>query len=227
MGNQAALRLLSQRGFTPTEKEAGGGHGQEAEPANRTPRGTPGVSWDFSKIPVFPPDQSTRCRSLSPLITPSLPAVIQTKLAIGQVDDPLEHEADQVADQVMRMADPGVSVTAAPAPVNRKCAACEEEDAGKLRTKRASPPESTPGQAPGSVHEALRAPGRPLDASARAFFEPRFGRDFSAVRVHADALAARSAREIGACAYTVGNQIVFADGAFAPRASGRAPTPRP
>jgi hypothetical protein len=62
-----------------------------------------------------------------------------------------------------------------------------------------------------------RSPGQPLDAATRDFFEPRFGHDFSAVRVHADASAARSARDLNAYAYTVGHDIVFAEGRFAPR----------
>jgi hypothetical protein len=37
-------------------------------------------------------------------------------------------------------------------------------------------------------------PGRPLDAAARAFFEPRFGMDFGRVRVHTDERAAESAQ---------------------------------
>jgi hypothetical protein len=58
------------------------------------------------------------------------------------------------------------------------------------------------------VHEVLSSPGRPLDAATRAFMEPRFGRDFSHVRVHTDAKAAESARAVNASAYTVGNHIV-------------------
>ncbi len=50
----------------------------------------------------------------------------------------------------------------------------------------------------------------------RGFFEPRFGQDFSQVRVHADAVASDSARSIGALAYTVGHDIVFAGGQYAP-----------
>jgi len=66
--------------------------------------------------------------------------------------------------------------------------------------------------APPIVHEVLRSPGRPLDAATRAFMEPRFGHDFSKVRVHADAEAAASARAVNALAYTVGNHVVFAAG---------------
>jgi hypothetical protein len=63
-----------------------------------------------------------------------------------------------------------------------------------------------------SVHETLRSPGRPLDDSTRAFMEPRFGHDFSRVRVHADSPARESARAVDARAYTVGADMVFRDG---------------
>jgi len=67
------------------------------------------------------------------------------------------------------------------------------------------------------VHEVLRAPGQPLDAETRAFFEPRFGHDFSRVRVHTDSKAAESAQAVNALAYTVGPDVVFGAGQFAPR----------
>jgi hypothetical protein len=112
--------------------------------------------------------------------TPRFPGGIQAKLKVGAVDDPLEHEADRVADQVMRMPAPGVSVTAAPPQLSRKCAACEEEE--KLQTKPTGP-QAAAGEAPAIVHELLRSPGQPLDRGTRAYFEPRFGHDFSRVRV--------------------------------------------
>lgn len=62
------------------------------------------------------------------------------------------------------------------------------------------------------VGEVLRSPGQPLDAATRSFMEPRFGHDFSRVRVHTDGAAAVSAREVGARAYTVGSHIVFGQG---------------
>ncbi|HET8631526.1 MAG TPA: DUF4157 domain-containing protein [Thermomicrobiales bacterium] len=62
----------------------------------------------------------------------------------------------------------------------------------------------------------LRAPGRPLDAATRSFMEPRFGHDFSGVRVHTDARAAESARAVGALAYTVGRDLVFGAGQYVP-----------
>ncbi|HTQ29767.1 MAG TPA: DUF4157 domain-containing protein, partial [Opitutaceae bacterium] len=74
------------------------------------------------------------------------------------------------------------------------------------RTSNHSP---TSVEAPPIVHEVLRSPGRPLDAESRAFMEPRFGYDFSRVRVHADSQAAKSAEAVNAQAYTVGSNIIF------------------
>jgi len=62
---------------------------------------------------------------------------------------------------------------------------------------------------PAIVDEILRSPGHPLDLATRNFMEPRFGHDFSRVRVHSDARAAQSARALGALAFTIGQHIVF------------------
>lgn len=70
--------------------------------------------------------------------------------------------------------------------------------------------------APSIVHDALSSPGKPLDASTRAFVEPRFGRDFSHIRVHADEVAGASARAVNARAYAVGGDIVFGAGEYRP-----------
>jgi hypothetical protein len=72
------------------------------------------------------------------------------------------------------------------------------------------------GDVPPIVHDVLRSPGRPLDAATRAFMEPRFGHDFSRVRVRIDAKAAESARVLNALAYTVGPDVVFGAGQYAP-----------
>jgi hypothetical protein len=72
------------------------------------------------------------------------------------------------------------------------------------------------------VHEVLRSSGQPLDSASRAFFEPRFGHNFGDVRVHTDGRAAESARAVNALAYTVGREIVFAEGHHQPAtAAGR------
>jgi hypothetical protein len=124
--------------------------------------------------------------------------------------------------------------------IQRKCAACEEEEPIQ---RKASPdagsqgigpmPARVPGHGGGAemlegargrpapdipsiVKDVLAASGQPLDASTRAMFEPRFGQDFSAVRVHTGGRAAESARAIRAMAYTRGSDIVFG-GQYEPR----------
>ena len=86
-----------------------------------------------------------------------------------------------------------------------ECAECAKKRLQRSATGHASE------TVPPIVHEALQSPGEPLDAATRAFFEPRFGHDFSKVRLHADAKAAESAQAVSALAYTVGDDIVFAN----------------
>lgn len=124
---------------------------------------------------------------------------VQRKLAIGSSNDPLEREADRVAEQVL---------------ANRT-----QSDFSRvpISVQRHTPEGAHQSQeAPPSVHRALAMSGRPLDAPVCQDMEARFGHDFSQVRIHADGDAARSAREVGANAYTVGRDIVFAHGKFAP-----------
>ena len=109
--------------------------------------------------------------------------------------------------------------------VQRVCNACEEhldEEEGLealLQTKEihGRTPELTPGKEPGA-HSAMSG-GQPLPESMRAYFEPRFVYDFSEVRIHTDNQASRSAQAMNAVAYTVGTDIVFARGEYAPATS--------
>jgi hypothetical protein len=168
-----------------------------------------------------------------------LPYPMQAKLEVGQVNDPLEGEADRVADHVMRMS-PGVprpAMSEAGPGLQRKCscggscdkctAEASDDEHGQLRRKAAAAQTShfdstranTAMTAPPVVHSVLRSPGQPLDATTRTFFEPRFGRDLSTVRVHADGRAADSAAAIGAVAYTVGSDVVFGRARYAPHST--------
>jgi hypothetical protein len=148
----------------------------------------------------------------------------------------LAHELAHVAQQSRLPAagaTPVPALTAAPRHVSRKCCeACEDEaqtlrakrdEAQTLRAKRDETQNAGDGnEAPGIVQDVLRTPGRPLDASVRAYFEPRFGRDFSQVQVYADAQASASTRAVGARAYTVGSKIAFGAGEWSPgTAAGR------
>ena len=70
---------------------------------------------------------------------------------------------------------------------------------------------------PSPVRDVIgSASGQPLDRPTRQFMEGRMGQDFGDVRVHTDASASDSARSVNAQAYTVGNDIVFQSGTYAP-----------
>jgi hypothetical protein len=144
---------------------------------------------------------------------------LQTKLSISRPDDPYEREADGVADEVMR----------APAPLlARKCASCEStgsscascaaEPEETIQRKSASS-EDTTGRSDGIRSIYTADAGAPLSHETRALMEPRFGADLSRVRVHSDSRAAESARSVDALAYTVGRDIVFGAGQYAPQTS--------
>lgn len=95
------------------------------------------------------------------------------------------------------------------------CSAC----AGKEHSlQRRAIDVHEPTEVPPIVYEVLRSPGQPLDPEVRAYLEPRFGQDFSEIRVHTDAKAAESARAVNALAYTVGRDIALASGQYAPNA---------
>ena len=148
---------------------------------------------------------------------------IQCKLEVGATNDPLEAEADQVADRVMRMSDASVAAGDSSSIVRRMCSDCkkEEEDKQQKIQRQSASVGNSGGPVPQSVHQVLNSPGRPLGAPDRAFFEPRLGADLSAVRIHDDSRAADSARSIGARAYTLGHHVAFADPAQASTNSDR------
>lgn len=143
------------------------------------------------------------------------PQLVQPKLVVGAVNDPLEDEADRVADQVTTMPEAAVAISTSAAEegrVQRLCAECEEE----VKRKSEGGAGSVGGPAAPASEKTIRSltGGSPLSASERAYFEPRFGRDFSAVRVHHDATAGVAARSIGARAFTLGSDIAFAPGEY-------------
>jgi hypothetical protein len=100
------------------------------------------------------------------------------------------------------------------------CAACAVEQAEKKqRVSRVAEtsgvsPASDGGGVPPIVHDVMRDGGQRLPADVRAFMEPRFGVDFSHVRLHTDDAAAQSCRAVSARAYTVGPHVAFDSGRF-------------
>lgn len=117
---------------------------------------------------------------------------------VGALGDPLEREADVVAARVVQDA-PLPAIRKAGVAVQRKCTSCG---------------------APMSAAPRLPGAGEPLSAATRDYFEPRFGRDFSDVRVHRYPAAAEGSRQISAHAFTLGRDIAFAPGEFAPGTAG-------
>lgn len=148
----------------------------------------------------------------------------QAGLELTSPGDRFEREADRVATQVMRAPERGGRHACA---CGGGCPKCSRQEGGGGVRAQASRSTRDAGALPalpaGSpVHETLRAPGQPLDETTRSLMEPRFGHDFSGVRVHADRSAAESANALQARAYTLGNRIVFGEGQFAPgTASGQ------
>ncbi len=161
---------------------------------------------------------SSRFRHVSEIpIQPPAAGAIQTKSAINQPGDEYEQEADHVSQQVMRMPEPQLQHAC---PCGGECPKCQTKQASReherLQAKRVQASDTGQIAAAPIVHEVLRSPGQPLDSATRGFMEPRFGHDFSRVRVHTDAKAAESARAMNALAYTVGHDMAFGAGQYVP-----------
>lgn len=139
-------------------------------------------------------------------------AGVQAKLTVGPPGDIYEQEADHVSDQVMRMHDLQVQPPACP-----KCQTEHLRQAGeRVQANLVPAGDRRQVAVPPIVHEVVAAPGQALDPVTRGFMERRFGHDFGRVRVHADERAAESARAVNARAYTLGQNVVFGAGQFAP-----------
>lgn len=138
----------------------------------------------------------------------SLP--LQFSLKVNRPGDGYEQEAERVAGQVMRMpASQQQRKTCAcgrPAGPDGMCAECKRKQVQIQRKVTGDGGQTT---APPIVHQVLRAPGRPLEASTRNFMESRFGQGFSQVRIHTGDRAAASAQAVAAQAYTVGHNVVL------------------
>ena len=121
------------------------------------------------------------------------PGPVHARLSISQPGDPDEAEANRAAARVMSMRQPvpggGAQLSGAGARAG------------------AASPSGHPLQILGS--------GQPLDRETRAFFEPRFGADFSQVRIHTGSHAESAAQAIQARAFTAGQHVVFGRGQFA------------
>jgi Domain of unknown function (DUF4157) len=141
--------------------------------------------------------------------------VWQAKLRIGPVDDPLEREADRVADAVVSGAHVGTISAAPPSTAQRQCAHCAAEEEKTLRRKEASSASIKQGTLSSAALTPTRN-GTPLTSAQRAYFEPRLGVGLADVRLHTGPDASRAADSIQARAYTLGHDITFAARAYQP-----------
>ena len=123
---------------------------------------------------------------------------IQTKLIIGSVNDASEREADRISDQITRMPDSMV------------IHGSYFTDT-KLNLQR-SPYQANGGEVTGSDMQINQSGSRPLSESTRRFMEPRFGVNFSNVRLHDDKASHEKAFQIRAKAFTYGNHIYLGEG---------------
>ncbi|MEM1301963.1 MAG: DUF4157 domain-containing protein [Pseudomonadota bacterium] len=147
-------------------------------------------------------------------------------LMISGAHDRAEKAADAMASRALAgpgfAGGPSTSPASGSAHVHRKCAACEAEDKGGVHRSAQSGAIVAPGAkaqaASSTATQAITSlgAGRPLSRSERGFFEPRFGHDFSSVRVHDGPSADEAARGIDAEAFTHGSNVAFAKGANRP-----------
>lgn len=181
---------------------------------------SPSLSRDAAR-PASPQPPTTRLplgnQALQRLL---LSYAAQAKLTVNQPGDRYEQEADRVANTVMRMPEhatpvPAISPLMAAGLQGKfpECAAQEEE---AVQREMAGARSVTASSHLESQFQSLEGRGNSLPPELRGFFEPRFGRDLSSVRIHTDGPASESARQLRARAYTRGNHVVFAAGEYAP-----------
>ena len=166
---------------------------------------------------------------------------LQRKLSVGAVDDPLEDEADNMADKVMRMPEPNFiqrkcahceeEEKAQRKPlesfIQKKCAACEQEEraqrkplASFIQKKETSTNNNV--LASNNVSnriQSTKGSGNVMPETTKSFMESRFGTDFSSVKIHTGNYASQLSKELSAQAFTVGNDIYFNEGKYQPESS--------
>ena len=147
----------------------------------------------------------------------SVVPAIQCKLTIGAANDPLEHEADRMADRVVHSTSPASFL-------QTKCSNCHQEN-DQVNTKLVSAAPAANANLNGgdTVSDAIsqklvgnRDSGSAMPADTRSFMESKFQTDFSGVRIHTSEPAVQLSQHLNAQAFTVGNHIYFNQGKFAP-----------
>lgn len=185
---------------------------------------------DVSRIPVHPPSpagprvSSTRSAqgsgSAAPRSSMRRPTDRIHRKKPGNIDDRFEADADREAERVLRMPEPthGAWKSADCDDGHCECAKCAKKQEEDNITRKTATGVASPlvGSAPPAIGRVLNQHGTALDPGARSFFQPRFGFDFSSVRVHTGEEAHQAAHSIGALAFTSGHHIVFGRDQYSP-----------
>ncbi|RZK18069.1 MAG: DUF4157 domain-containing protein, partial [Pedobacter sp.] len=166
---------------------------------------------------------------------------VQAKLKVGAVNDPQEQQADHIAEKVMRMpakvdfAMGGIGAGIAAMNVQRKCNNCEGEekisrkeeklkgiDQPEVLQAKAGESFSSGGNAPNAVQSGIASTkgiGSSLPSHVKSDLGGKIGADFSSVKIHDNAHAAKMTTHVNARAFTVGNDIYFNQGEYNPNSS--------
>lgn len=196
----------------------------------RLPKKTaPALASEQSPMCPFPTLQQTLGNQA--LLRAVRSGMLHAKLKISRPNDPFEQEADRVADRIMRMPTPSriVSPTSEQEgepliqrttwePYEPEEGLIIEED--QVFTKRSADSGAEPPPATESQFRRLHSGGFPLPSSIRSWIEPRFGYDFSRVRLHTDSQSSRLAESVHARAFTYGPHLAFGAGEYAPETEG-------
>ncbi|GGA83762.1 hypothetical protein GCM10011369_27220 [Neiella marina] len=150
-------------------------------------------------------------------------AVALKSIQLSKPQDADEQEADQTADKVMRMAQSSQQVPARPATIDSSPARGTISQSSLLQ-RQASPlnGQSSNSLAPEQQQHisaelaSANHGGQPLPNKVRQFMEPRFGVDFSAIRIHTDGAANRLNKQLSARAFAWRNHVFFAENQFQP-----------
>jgi hypothetical protein len=147
------------------------------------------------------------CDTGAPAPCPKCAAKAWAQVPLGAPNDPLEAEADRMADALDRR----------PTTAAAGGADAPPDEGGNALGRLTEHPL---GGAPAVLGRALSEGGQALPAATRAHFESAFGYDFSRVRVHAGSRAGAAARALSSRAFTWGQHVAFAPGQYAPHSAG-------
>lgn len=204
----------------------------------------PRFGHDFSQVPTHLENPAGSCEPRTDLRDENPPKKAYCHPIVSNPGDPMEMEADRMADQVVSSTRVGATVSHTTALTVQRQVETDSLDDSKdedfteqdwnsdedlvvtaepqLIGDESGRPKLAP-EATTRIQENQIAlpdtPGTPLSSGTRTFMENRFDHDFSRVRVHTDRVAAHSAQNLQAHAYTVGRDIYFNENRYAPESS--------